>query len=177
MLLACAAGVAASRELDLVLDAVVPRIGWKAGYALLGYGAYRAYRGRRRLRAQAREFFATRAFGMTWGAFMVAVPVAQLVGHGPFLELAMGDDYAWGYKHMLEETLETAGYLLLLFAAIEAHFQLAPARARPPVVRAAEARSAATAAWLADASARAEAFEAVRPPPARSTLRERPPPG
>lgn len=169
-LLVCVVVFAAVRELDRILDAVLPFFGWKIGFAALAVGALLACAQPRRLRTQLARFFATRAFGMTWAAFVVAVPLGQLVGHGPFLALALGDDYAWGYKQMLEEIFEAAGYLLLLFAAVESHFQRrAPrpmaARAAMPVASRARYRPADAAMPRAAPSGRGA--EVSRPPVAR----------
>jgi len=34
---------------------------------------------------------------------MVAFPFAQLVGHGAFMQVIMGDDYSRDYRRMIEE--------------------------------------------------------------------------
>lgn len=130
ILLACPAVLAQFREMDAILDPAVPWLGWKIGYAVLIAGALYARRHWAALRAQAAEFVATRACGILWVGFLIAVPIAQLVGHGPLLRLGLGDDYSFAYKQMIEEILEVLGYLVIAIAGVEAALQLrAPARA------------------------------------------------
>jgi len=50
---------------------------------------------------------------------MVAFPFAQLVGHGAFMQVIMGDDYSRDYRHMIEEIGELMGYGLLLIGSFE----------------------------------------------------------
>lgn len=95
VLLACACVLAAFRELDALLDERVPWLGWKIGFVVLPYALALAYTSGRTLRSELAEFFTTRAFAVLWAGFLVAVPMAQLVGHGPFLELAMGELYVY----------------------------------------------------------------------------------
>lgn len=51
-------------------------------------------------------------FGATLG-------LAQLVGHRPFLQLVMGDDYTGQYKRVIEESVELVGYFLLFVGSLE----------------------------------------------------------
>lgn len=50
---------------------------------------------------------------------IVAVPIAQLLGHAAFLESLMGENYMRAYKRVIEESGELLGYLLLLEGSIE----------------------------------------------------------
>ena len=75
------------------------------------------------LQIQIEQFIRTRSFALLWCGFIVAVPYAQLVGHGNFLELLMGDDYMRDYKRVIEELGELLGYLLIMVGSLEAVLQ------------------------------------------------------
>ncbi len=112
------------RELDATLDQWIPVIGWKVGIIIPVAAAGYAWKHRRALRDELAQLITTRSFGMLWVAFVVAVPFGQLVGHGTFLQMVMGDDYTRMYKRVIEEMCELVGYLLILIGSIEMHVQL-----------------------------------------------------
>lgn len=66
----------------------------------------------------------------------MAVPFAQLVGHGNFLQIIMGDDYVRDYKRVIEELGELFGYLLLVIGSVEFTLQMAPLQRQMSQVRA-----------------------------------------
>jgi len=72
-----------------------------------------------KLKRQIAHFLPSPAFTMLWAGFVVAVPVAQLLGHGSFLKSLMGDDYIRSYKRVIEECGELIGYMLLLAGSVE----------------------------------------------------------
>ena len=118
MLIAGFYGLAAFRELDALLDELVPLLGWKIGPTVLlpliaGLAIARA----RRVGDQFASFIGSSGFVLGWAGFMI--PVAQLIGHGPFLEAMMGDHYHRAYKRVIEESGELVGYMMLAAAAIE----------------------------------------------------------
>lgn len=87
-----------------------------------------AYANWRELNRQIATFLSSRAFATLWAGFIVAVPVAQLLGHGPFLETLMGDDDERSYKRVIEESGELIGSILLLAGSIESMVQMRVAR-------------------------------------------------
>lgn len=124
MLIAGLYAIAAFRELDAVLELLVPWLGWKIGPALLSpllLGLLIVRAGR--VRGQFDAFLGTPAFVLGWAGFMMVVPIAQLIGHGPFLEAMLGDHYHRAYKHAIEESAELIGYMMLAAAAVEAAFK------------------------------------------------------
>lgn len=123
-LLALISAFAAIRELDGFLDRTVPWIGWKVGFLALLFAVGLAYQKSHLISRQLPEFLASRGFVILWAGFLIAVPVGQLIGHGAFLQMVMGDDYNRDYKRAIEETLETLGYILVLVGSFEAFFQL-----------------------------------------------------
>jgi len=132
LLLAGFCALAALRELDALLDAIVPWLGWKLGPLVilpLMLGLVIARPGR--LGRQFSRFVGSPAFVLGWAGFMLVVPIAQLIGHGPFLEALLGEHYHRAYKHVIEESAELIGYMMLAAAAVEAWFKCASARVRP----------------------------------------------
>lgn len=125
LVLASFYALVAVRELDAALDTLIPVLGWKVGFLFpLAAGAM-AWRSRPMLWKQSALFAHTGAFGILWGAFVILMPFAQIVGNGAFLRAVMGaDNYVSGFKRVVEETGETLGCYLLLVGAIEAVFQM-----------------------------------------------------
>jgi len=127
-LLAATASIACIRELDSTLDAALPWLGWQ-GPALLGLlvSFLVVWENPRQFLMQARAAAARRGFAILWTGFLAAVVFAQLVGHAPFLEALMGDDYTRDYKRVLEELGELFGYTLLLIGSVESSLEAAAA--------------------------------------------------
>lgn len=114
--------LAGGRELDLALTRLIPVCGWKCIFLALFWLTGRLLlspRHREDFRRQARAFVRSQPFALLWTACIVAIPLAQMVGHAPFLRNLLGDAYTRDFKCMIEETLELAGYLFLLAGCIE----------------------------------------------------------
>lgn len=115
--------IAAIREMDLIFDRLIPIAGWKLPVIFCLLAAIIIYWNHKELLvSQVSGFVRTRAFALLWCGFIVAIPYAQLVGNGKFLQLLMGDDYVRDYKRVIEELGELLGYLLLMIGSIEAVF-------------------------------------------------------
>ncbi len=118
--LATAAGVAAVRELDSTLDRAIRFGGWKLPAALvLLAGAVAVYRYRSSFRHGAIALLHERSFALMWCGLVIAVPFAQLAGHGPFLELVLEDAYNRSQKRLFEELGELIGYVLVFSGTVE----------------------------------------------------------
>jgi hypothetical protein len=119
-LLASMAGIASIREMDYVMNKTIPFFGWWLPAILVALAAIAmALRNRHLVKEQLFAFVLHRSFGLMWAGFICAVPVAQLVGHGPFLEAALGDDFRRSHKRLIEEIGELLGYILILIGSIE----------------------------------------------------------
>jgi hypothetical protein len=118
-LLASVSAFAATRELDRVLGKLIPVVSWKIGGLFLVGATWLVVRRWRSLLPQVAVFLRTPAFAMLWAGFLVAVPLAQLVGHAPFFRLFMDEIHVRDIKRVFEESGEFMGYLILLFGAIE----------------------------------------------------------
>ena len=66
-----------------------------------------------------RQCFESNGFFLLWAGFIIAIPVAQLVGNGAFLQAIMNDDYSRDYRRIIEEIGELMGYGLILVGSIE----------------------------------------------------------
>ncbi len=118
-LLASVAIFATCRELDMLLDVIVPVIGWKVGGIVLVFGAWRTYIHRREFIRQLDAFLRSQAFALLWAGFILAAPFAQLIGYAGFLKQLMGDDYMRDYRRVIQESAELFGYVLLVAGALE----------------------------------------------------------
>jgi len=117
--LACMLAFAAVREQDDLLDKTIPFLGWKVAgiFVVLAFGVMLSRKAA--FMEQLATYGPTAAFAIFWAGLIVAVPVAQLMGHGPFLEILLGYDYNRTYKAALEESGEMVGYMLLVAGSIE----------------------------------------------------------
>lgn len=123
LLVSIALVVAMFRELDALLEDIIPWLGWKIGIvlalpAVIALVVLRAAE----VRVQLNAFAGSTSFALGWAGLVIAVPVAQLFGHGPFLEALLGEHYHRAYKHLIEESGELVGYFVLLVGGIESHF-------------------------------------------------------
>lgn len=110
---------AACRELDSFLDTYIPIIGWKIGvifpiassaYALADW------------KESQREFFLFLhhpSFELMLCAMILILPVAQCIGHRSFLVNVLEEQHLGKIKELLEESLETIGYFVLLCSSLE----------------------------------------------------------
>ena len=119
VLLACVSAFAGVREMDANLDRLIPWIGWKIGYSFILYAAIISYSNAQTLKRQIMRVLDSPAFSLLWAGFIIAIPFAQLVGHGAFLKVAMDDDYSRDYQRMIEELGELMGYVLLFIGSFE----------------------------------------------------------
>lgn len=123
-ILSLTTAIAMIRELDLILDKYIPVFGWKLPAIFCVAAAIVIYLQRKnQLTVQIDTFIRTRSFSLLWCGFILAVPFAQLVGHGAFLQVLMGDDYVRDYKKVIEELGEMLGYLLILVGSLESVLQ------------------------------------------------------
>lgn len=126
------------RELDGPLKGALPGFGWKPFAVLvLVLMAVTAWRWRAELSEELATFLCTDAFAILWSGFVVTALIAQLIGHGNFLELILEDNYDRHYKRVVEEVAEASGYILILFGMVQALIRApqtqraAPAPANP----------------------------------------------
>lgn len=115
---------AAIREMDATFDKFIPFLGWKLPFVVcVVIGVFVFLKNKDKVSAQLNGFVCSRAFSLLWCGFIVTIPFAQLVGHGDFLKLLMGNDYVRDYKRVIEELGELLGYMFILMGSFEAVLQ------------------------------------------------------
>ena len=119
VVLASFAAFAATRELDAIIDPLVPVLGWKVAYAFILFAGFLYYQNKREVSRQVREVVASNGFFLLWAGFTIAIPFAQLVGNTAFLQAVMAEDYSRDYRRIIEELGELMGYGLILIGSIE----------------------------------------------------------
>jgi hypothetical protein len=107
------------REFDAALDRLLPG-GWQTAAALVLLAAIMmTVKNWSSFKLGASWMIGSYVFVLFWAGVVVAVPFAQLVGHGPLLRLFMPEDYTSTVKRLIEESGEQLGYFMILLGAIE----------------------------------------------------------
>ena len=121
--LASCALFASCRELDAVLDKVVPVIHWKFAYIFPLAAALYACKNWKQTKTALFKFFNFPAFYMLYLALMVILPLAQCIGHGSFIKAVLQTNVT-AVKELYEKSMETVGYFIILLSSIELAFNL-----------------------------------------------------
>ena len=123
-LLASLSFLASCRELDMFFDKTVKVVGWEIGFIFPISAIIYAYKNKRTLRNTLIEFYSSPAFHMMCCAMIIIFPVAQCIGHGPFVRDVLGIQNIAEIKEMFEESGETIGYFLILLSSVEFYLSL-----------------------------------------------------
>jgi hypothetical protein len=123
-LLASLSFLASVRELDKFFDESVKFVGWEIGFLFPVSALIFAYKNRRALRNTLIDFYSSSAFYMMCCAMIIILPIAQCIGHGPFVRDVLGDFRVGDIKEFFEESCETMGYFLILLSSIEFYLGL-----------------------------------------------------
>ena len=110
---------AACRELDNVFDDAIPLIGWKFAFVFIVASIGYALHHWQRTREELFNFLRHPSFLMMCCAMTIIIPVAQCVGHRSFVINVLQIEHVGEIKEFIEESIETAGYFILLCSAIE----------------------------------------------------------
>ena len=110
------------RELDSFFEHLLPVISWKFAYccplAALGY----AFTKRKNLTKPLFDFLGSSAFDLMFCAMIIFIPLAQCIGHKPFIAQATGSSQnLFLIRRMIEESMELVAYVLIFLSAIELH--------------------------------------------------------
>ncbi len=124
LLLATCALMAAFRELDKFLDSELPVISWRLGFIFIFGALYYAYRHREIFEKNLLRFLSSTSFYMLCGAVIVIIPIAQCIGHRPFVINVLGEDKVANIKEFFEESCEAVGYFWILLSSLECYFDL-----------------------------------------------------
>ncbi len=123
-LLASCSFLGAARELDKVLDELLPVISWRIGFIFPLIALYMAWKYRYCLKKTLVRFFTSPSFYMMCCAMVIIIPIAQCIGHRPFVVNVLQIKDVADIKEMFEEACEVMGYLLILLSSIECYFSL-----------------------------------------------------
>lgn len=123
-LLASLSFLASCRELDMFFDKTVRIVGWEIGFIFPISAIVYAYMHRRTLRNTLIDFYSSPAFYMMCCAMIIIFPIAQCIGHGPFVTDVIGNYRVADIKEFFEESCETMGYFLILLSSIEFYLGL-----------------------------------------------------
>ncbi len=123
-LLASCSFLGACRELDMFFEDCLPIISWKIGFIfpLIAFG--KAYQYRYCLKKTLIRFFTSPSFYMMSCSMIIIIPVAQCIGHRPFVINVLGDNNIVAIKELFEEACEAVGYMMILLSSIECYFSL-----------------------------------------------------
>lgn len=124
LLLASLSFLAACRELDMFFDKKVQFIGWEIGFIFPVSAIIYAYKHKRTLRNTLIDFYSSPAFHMMCCAMIIIFPIAQCIGHGPFVRDVLGIQSIAEIKELFEESGETIGYFIILLSSIEFYLSL-----------------------------------------------------
>lgn len=109
------------RELDGLFDKLLPVIKWKFVFIAPALSLYYLYKKRKKTYKYFYQFLSSSAFYMMCSAIIIAIPLAQRLGHKPFIKKALSVDasYYTPIRRLIEESIECVGYFILLLSAIE----------------------------------------------------------
>ena len=113
---------AACRELDSFFDEHIPLIGWKIAFLFIILAVGYAMKNWRQTREELLMFFRHPSFPMMCCVITVIIPVAQCIGHRSFVINVLQMEHVGNIKEFIEESIETAGYFILICSAIELFF-------------------------------------------------------
>ena len=111
--------MAVCRELDNFLGTHIPLIGWKIGVVFPIFTALYALADWQETRKELFRFLRHPAFEIMLCAMVLVFPAAQCIGHRSFLVNVLQEEHVGRIKELLEESLETIGYFILLCASVE----------------------------------------------------------
>ena len=123
-LLASCSFLGAARELDKVLDELLPIISWRIGFIFPLIAFYMAWHYRNSFKKTLVRFFTSPSFYMMSCAMIIIIPIAQCIGHRSFVINVLGVKRISDIKEMFEEACEAMGYLLIFLSSIECYFSL-----------------------------------------------------
>ena len=117
LLLASCCFLAAFRELDKLFDSFY--IGWKFAYIFPAAAIVCALLHFEKSVKMVLRFVTTPSFFMMFCAVIIILPIAQFVGHRPFIVAAVGRRNVVEIKEFFEECCETIGYFMILLSSAE----------------------------------------------------------
>lgn len=122
-LLAALLGMMFVRESDSLLDNYVFDGAWQTIVILIFICVLVFLLGRfSKIYASLKEYSLEASFGIFLAGIVTLLAFSRLMGRSSFWQAVMGDSYIRVVKNIVEESIETFGYSLILIAAIELIF-------------------------------------------------------
>ncbi|ETX11231.1 hypothetical protein MUS1_10505 [Marinomonas ushuaiensis DSM 15871] len=122
-LLAALLGMMFVRESDSLLDHYVFDGAWQSIVLLIFACVMIFLIGRfSKIYASLKEYSLEVSFGIFLAGFVTLLAFSRMMGRSSFWQAVMGDSYMRIVKNIVEESIETFGYSLILIAAIELVF-------------------------------------------------------
>ena len=130
------------RELDYFFDRMVADNFWQVLMAVVAaLLIVYTYRHRRRFRVAWLRLWPSPGLTLLFAGATIQFAFGLFVGHEPFWEAIMGDDYQRVVKLAVEEMIELMGYFLWLIGTIEYAFQARAIAFREPLAAVAKRRA------------------------------------
>ena len=108
------------REQDAFFETILPFISWKFAWFFPLLGAWNLFKKRKNLRKIIFSFLNSQAFQLMFMAMIVFIPLAQCIGHRPFIIDAMkSSENMITVRRLIEETMELVAYVLIFLSSIE----------------------------------------------------------
>ena len=123
-MLASCSFLGACRELDMFFDEHLPIISWRIGFVFVLVAFYKAWQYRWCLKKTLIRFFTSPSFYMMSCAMVIIIPIAQCIGHRPFVVNILGTTRIAPIKELFEEATEAMGYLLIFLSSLECFWSL-----------------------------------------------------
>ena len=134
--------IAIIRELDYFFDRMVADNFWQVLMAVVAaLLIVYTYRHRRRFRVAWLRLWPSPGLTLLFAGATIQFSFGLFIGHEPFWEAIMGDDYQRIVKLAVEEMIELMGYFLWLIGTIEYTFQARAIAFREPLAAVAKRRA------------------------------------
>jgi hypothetical protein len=112
--------IAVVREMDSLLDRLIPTGGWQIVALPFGLWAFwKLITHWHKVWSQGGRWLCTPAAGLIWCGLVTVIAFAQILGQAHIWQDLLGQEYTRHIKRVVEETSESFGYLLLLYGGIE----------------------------------------------------------
>ena len=118
LLLASASMMACFRECDSFFDHL-PYLSWKIGFIFPFTAICFSLKNFKKIKKSLIRFLSSPPFSMMVCAMIIVIPVAQCIGHGPFVRNVLGIQNISQIKELFEEAAEALGYMLIFLSSIE----------------------------------------------------------
>jgi hypothetical protein len=116
--------LASCREMDYYFDKHLPIISWRIGFIFPIIALTLMIRKGKAVLQPLFRFLESPAFYMMCSVMVMLVPIAQCIGHRPFVIHVLGTYKMAEIKQLFEEGAEFIGYTQLILASVECYFDL-----------------------------------------------------